>query len=135
VLLERRPGLTDPVMHLLEAPGRPDRPPVVAEVALELARDRRRGEGGEAGPAVGTVAASGLDETEPGDLDQVVQLHASALEAPRQAVGETLVVEDDLLAEPSGLGGIGLAARLMQDPSGAVVPVLVGRGGVVGGHG
>ena len=122
-------------MQLLEAPGWSDRPPVVAEVPLELTRDGGRGEGGEAGASLGTVAASGLDETEHGDLDQVVQLDTTALETFRQAVGEALVVEDDLLTEASCLGGIPLAARLLQEASGAVVPALVDGCGAVGGHG
>ena len=44
----------------------------VAEVALELAHDRRGGEGGEAQPQAGFVALQRLEQCQHGDLNEVL---------------------------------------------------------------
>ena len=51
---------------------------VVAEVALELAHDRRHGKRGERQPAVGVVAVDRLDQRERRDLDEIVVVVADS---------------------------------------------------------
>ena len=60
---------------------------MVAEVALELAHDRRHGIRGEREPAVGVVAVDRLDQRERRDLDEIVVLVAIAV-APREPLGQ-----------------------------------------------
>ena len=62
--------------QLLDAPGRANGPTVVAEPALELARDGGVREGGEAGTGAGAVAVHRLDERGARHLDEVVGLDA-----------------------------------------------------------
>jgi len=59
----------DAQRELLEVARRPDGPRVVAEVALELAVDRRDGVARECDPAGGVEAVDGLDEAVAGDLE------------------------------------------------------------------
>ena len=63
----------DPQVELLDAPGHPDRPPLVAEVALQLADDGGGGEGGELEPSARVEALDGLDQAERRHLDEVVE--------------------------------------------------------------
>src|ERR671915_1675737 len=70
--------------HLLEVAGHANRPAAVAEVALELAEDRRHRERGERRGAVRLEAVDGLEQAERGDLDEVVERLAAALVAARE---------------------------------------------------
>src|SRR3954447_7211536 len=88
----------DPHGELLEVARHPDRPPLVAEVALELTEDRRHGEGGERGLALGIEAVDRLQQPERGDLDQVVELLAAALIAAGELAGQRQEALDEGLA-------------------------------------
>ena len=74
--------------ELLQVARHAHRPALVAEVALELAEDRRHGERRERRLARRVEAVDRLEQAERGDLDQVVELLPAALvaagELPRQ---------------------------------------------------
>ena len=59
--------------EILEVAGDAERPRLVAEVALELAGDRRDRVARERHAAVGVEAVDGLDEAEARDLEDVVE--------------------------------------------------------------
>ncbi len=63
----------DAQRQLLEVAGHPHRPGAVAEVALDLAEDRRHGEAREGHVAVGVEAIDRLEQTERGDLFEIVE--------------------------------------------------------------
>ena len=90
-LLERQAELLQ-VARRAHVPGR------VAEVAAQLAEDRRHGVGREREPALGVPAVDGLDEADGRDLDQVVERLARAPVAQRERAGERHVALDQLLA-------------------------------------
>ena len=90
-LLERQAELLQ-VARRAHVPGR------VAEVAPQLAEDRRHGVGREREPALRVPAVDGLDEADGGDLDQVVERLAGAPVAQRERAGERHVALDQLLA-------------------------------------
>lgn len=74
--------------QLLEAAGRTDHPPGVAEVPFQLASHRRHGEGLEAAARTRLVAQDRDDEGGAGDLDEVLGVDAAAGVAHRLRVGE-----------------------------------------------
>ena len=85
-------------VQLLHSPRHPDRPALVAEVALQLADDRRSGERRELEAAFGLEALDRLDEAERCDLDEVVERDAPVGEPPGEMLGETQVGLDQLVA-------------------------------------
>ena len=114
----------DPHRHLLQVARHAHRPALVAEVALELAEDRRDGERRERGLARGVEAVDRLQQAERGDLDQVVELLAAALVAARELARQRQEALDELLAR----GRIALAVVADEQP-----PVLLRtRGALVG---
>ena len=84
--------------ELLQVARRAHVPGGVAEVAAQLAEDRRDGVGGEREAAVGVPAVDGLDEADGGDLDQVVERLGRAAVAQREGAGERHVALDQHLA-------------------------------------
>ena len=66
--------------QLLEPARHPDRPALVAEVALDLADDRRRGVRRELHAALGVEPVDRLDQADGGDLDEVVERLAAVAE-------------------------------------------------------
>ena len=84
--------------ELLQVARDAHRPALVAEVALELAEDRRDGERGERGLARRVEAVDRLEQPERGDLDQVVERLAAALVAARELARERQEALDELLA-------------------------------------
>jgi hypothetical protein len=67
-------------------------------VALELAEDRRDGERGEGGLALGVEAVDRLEQAERRHLDEVVERLAAALVASRELAGEGQEALDEGLA-------------------------------------
>src|SRR6185312_16584404 len=84
---------------LLDAAGDVHRPAAVAEVALELPEHRRGGVAGEGKPAVGLKAGDGLEQSDHGDLGEVLQWLAAGVITPRDAARERLEALDDLLQQ------------------------------------
>ena len=84
--------------ELLQVARRAHVPGGVAEVAPQLAEDRRHRVGREREPALGVPAVDGLDEADGRDLDQVVERLAGAPVAQRQRAGERHVALDQRLA-------------------------------------
>jgi len=76
------------------------RPALVAEVALQLAEDRRRGVAGKAGTTARLVAVDRLQEPDVGDLDQILDRLVRVRVAQRQVAGEREEPLDQL--PPSG---------------------------------
>ena len=66
--------LGDGHRSLLEATRQTNLPDPVAEVPTKLSQDRRRGVGDEARAATFVEAVERLDETEAGDLEQILEL-------------------------------------------------------------
>ena len=77
---------------------------MVAEVALELADDRRDGERGEREAAVGVEALDRLQQGERGDLLEIVEL-GLAVVAPSEVAAE----RQEALDQACACGGIALA--------------------------
>src|SRR5215203_773341 len=82
----------------MQAAGDADGPDPVAEVALQLAEDRWRGEGGEGRAAIGIETVDRVDEAEARHLQQVVEGLAGPAIAQRQVFREGQVATNQLLA-------------------------------------
>ena len=74
------------------------RPALVAEVALELAQDRRRRVARELRPAAGVEAVDRLDQAEARDLEEVVERLVRVRVAQREVAGERQEPLGELLA-------------------------------------
>src|SRR5581483_4839514 len=86
------------------------------EVSLQLADDRRRGEGRELEAPARIEALDGLEQAEEGDLDEVLDGLAPVLEPAGQVLRQADLGADDLVAQDlvAGLGVLlELAAQLM----------------------
>ena len=88
--------LLDRQAQLLQVARRPHVPGGVAEVAADLAEDRRHRVAREREPAVGIPAVDRLDEADRGDLHEVVERLGRAAVAQREAAGERHVALDQL---------------------------------------
>ena len=100
-----------------------DGPRRVAEVALELAEDRRHRERREGDVAVGVEPVDGLDQGERGHLNQVLGGLGAADVAPRQAARQRQEALDERFAR-------GLVARMgaaEQTRDGAIIPLGVAQ--------
>src|SRR5215211_1183692 len=85
-------------VQLLEAARHAHRPPLVAEVTLDLADDIRRRVRGQLDAAIDVEAVDRLDQADRADLDEVLELLAAVRVAPRERAHERHVVLDQLLA-------------------------------------
>ena len=116
--------------QLLQVARDADRPALVAEVALELAEDRRHGEGRERGLARRVEAVDRLEQAERGDLDEVVELLAAALVAPRELAGERQEALDQRLARGRvAVRGAALEQRAILAGAGARGSACLERSG------
>ena len=107
---------------LLELAGWADRPREVAEVASDLALDGGHGEGAEGGAVARVKAVQGLDQTEGGELLQVLEWHpVAAVKAPRNRVGERQMGSDQTFTR----------ARVAALRVGSKVSLLVARFGPI----
>jgi hypothetical protein len=97
VLLQVLLGVAHPDAELLQPTWRSDHPPGVAEVTLDLTGDGRCREPSERLSQPGAEAADRLDQSEPGDLDEVVAVDAPAEVTTGDAVGEPEVEQDQCL--------------------------------------
>ena len=95
---QRLAGRLEPDRQLLQVARHAHRPALVAEVALELAQDRRDGEAREGRLARRIEAVDRLQQPERGDLDQVVERLAAALVAAGELARERQKALDELLA-------------------------------------
>jgi len=77
---------------------------VVAEVALDLALDRRHREGEEVLGLVRVVAPCGAYQRQAGDLLQVVDRDAASPVPAGDRLGDGQVVDDDLVEQPGAFG-------------------------------
>ena len=102
--------------ELLEVARHADRPRLVAEVALELAEDRRDRAAQDRHLALRIESVDRLDQADRGDLDQVVERLLGALIAPRQLAGQRQEALDQLVA------GAGLAVAQVADEELAILP-------------
>ncbi len=73
-------------------------PDPVAEVAFQLAEDRRGGERRERNPAIGIEAIDRVEEPDVGNLEEVVEGLAGAAVAEREAFRKSHVAAHELLA-------------------------------------
>ncbi len=96
---------------VVQAARHPHRPDSVAEVALELAEDRRRGKGGEGDAALGVEAIDRVEQAEVGDLEQIVEGLAGAAVAQGKPLGKGHVAPHQLLAN----GGIVVADEAVPE--------------------
>ncbi len=78
--------------------GNVQRPGAIAIVPAQLADDRRRGVRGQLDLTARIEAIERLEESDPGDLEQVVERLAPLGVACRQRAHETAVALDELLA-------------------------------------
>ena len=85
--------------QLLDPPGRPDAPAVVAEVPLDLTGDGGHGVGQEPGPLADLEPVDGLDQAEQGHLLEVVGVDATAAVAVGDGEGRAAVEQDDLVPQ------------------------------------
>ena len=92
-------GLLDLGHELLDRARDADGPAEVAEVALDLAEDRRDGERGERQPAVRVEALDRLQQAERGDLFDVLALWTGEI-TTGEVTGERKKTLDELLFRP-----------------------------------
>ena len=115
--------------QLLEPPRHPDRPALVAEVALDLADDRRRRVRRELDAARRLEAVDGLDQPDRADLDQVLERLAAVAEASRAVLDQRQVQVHQRVAERicARLVGGRVAQQAEQLRAAARGPDLGGR--------
>src|SRR5215471_7134080 len=106
LVLELLVGPHDLLVQLLEPPREADRPALVAEVATDLAQDRRRGERRELVAEIRIEAVDRLDQAQEADLDDVLQRLAAVLEPPRQEVDQALVAAHEPFADAIALARV-----------------------------
>ena len=99
LLAQDADDVAEPQVQLLHAAGRPHRPALVAEVALQLADDGVGGVGGELDLAAGSKRSTALMQADRRDLHEVVEGLAAVAEAAGQVLGQPEVGLDQLVAE------------------------------------
>ena len=130
VVTSRRPaaplgdGAVEAHVQLLHAAGHPHRPALVAEVALELADDGGRGEGGELQAPVRVEAVDRAQQAQRGDLLEVVERHAPVGEAAGEVEREPQVGRHELVADGQVTGPV---VGLEQDLLGFALGVVDGH--------
>src|SRR5689334_24315894 len=85
--------------QLLQPARWPDRPRVVAEVSFDLAGDGGDGVCREAAPAAAPVGVGRLEQGHASHLDEVLDVHPPATEAPGHPVREVQGEEDGLASQ------------------------------------
>src|SRR5439155_3305960 len=125
VALPRQVGdrSVDAQRELLQVAWDPYRPRAVAEMALELAEDRRDGVAGEGDVAFGVEAVDRLDEPERRDLEEVLERLLRALVAARELARQRQEALDERLARR------GVAVALMAQEELAVLTGPLGPAG------
>ena len=108
----------DAERELLHAPRHVDAPRAVAEVAADLADDRRHGVGGELDAPLEVESVDRLDQADRSDLDEVVDRLAAARVASRERAHE----RHHLLDQPVACSAVaGRAVRLEEVDVGSAV--------------
>ncbi len=85
-------------MQLLEAPRYLHRPTVVPEVPAHLPHDGGDGEGFEVRAGRHIKPVDGVEQPDPGDLNQVIACFSPSVEAVRDVVGQRQASADDAFA-------------------------------------
>ena len=123
-------GAVDLQRELLQVARHAHRPRAIAEVALDLAQDRRHRIAREGDLALEVEAVDRLDQTEAGDLEEVVEGLLGALVAARElarerqeALDEHLAIDRIALIQIAGEEG-----AILRNP-GDVVRSVVGLAG------
>jgi hypothetical protein len=88
-----------------------DRPSLVANVALDLAEDRRHRVGRKRGPAIRIEPLSGFDQAEARDLKEVVERFLRVPVARRERARERQVTPHELVAR-AAVAGLPAAGEL-----------------------
>src|SRR5215210_2856477 len=103
---------------LLQRAGRTDEPREVAKVPAYLALDGRHCEGAEGGAVGRVIALQRLDESDRGDLLEVIECNAiAAIEAPRDRARQRQVPRDQTVADSAVARlGIGTEIRFVGRP-------------------
>ena len=91
--VDREVELLQPARHL-------DGPALVAEIALDLADDRRRRVRRELDAALEIEAVDRLEQADRSDLDQIVERLAAVGELDREIAHEIEVRDDEFVAQP-----------------------------------
>ena len=118
--------------QLLQVARNPHRPALVAEIALQLSRDRRHSERRERVTACGVEPVDGLQQAHGRDLNEVLQRLAATVVTPRQPRGQwekplhqrvagRLIVAPAITSEQPAL----LDGARQPVVAGAVAPVVV----------
>ena len=108
-------GRADLHPQLLEPPRHPDRPALVAEVALDLADDRRGGVRRELDAALGVEPVDGLEQADRADLDQVLERLATVAEPAGAVLHQRQVqVDQPLAGRVAGRLRCGVLAQLRE---------------------
>ena len=81
-----------------------DGPALIAEIALDLADDRRRRVGRELDAALEIEAVDRFEQPDRADLDQIVERFAAIGELDRQVARQVEVRDDEFAAQPLVLG-------------------------------
>src|SRR6266536_1240858 len=131
-------GLVDVQLQFLQPPGDADVPGPVPEVALDLPDDGGYGISGEVVAVLGIEPVDRLYQAQRGDLGQVIQRLAAAVEALGQVLGQRMPGLDGLFAYPApvrvvlGYAGEGTQQlhRVVADGS-----ATGGRAAALGWHG
>src|ERR1700676_5717047 len=88
----------DAEVELLQPARHLDRPTFVAEIAFDLADDRRRRVGRELDPALEIEPIDRLEQADRADLNEVVECFTAIGELERQVANEVEVRDDELIA-------------------------------------
>jgi hypothetical protein len=91
---------------LLQAARGADRPAAVAEVPLDLTRDRGQGVCGETAPAAAPVAADGLDQSQASHLQEVLEVDAPSSVAVCDGIREVEGQQHYFVAKPRDLAPV-----------------------------
>ena len=86
------------VVELAQTARDADGPELVAEVPLDLTDDRGGGVGGKLGPARGVETVNGLQQTDAGNLDQILHRFPAVAELAGQIGRKVRVREDERIA-------------------------------------
>ena len=109
--------------QLLEPARHPDRPALVAEVALDLADDRRGRVRRELDAAVGVEAVDRLDQADRADLDEVLDRLAAVAEPARAVLDQRQVQVDQRRRGRSARAAVGVVGVAKSDEQlGAALP-------------
>src|SRR5581483_6813140 len=107
-------GAVDREVQLLQPARHLDRPALVAEIALDLADDRRRRVRRELHAALEIEAVDRLEQADGADLDQVVERFAAVGELDGEIAHQVEVRDDQLVPQPVELTDPGMVGSAVE---------------------